>query len=72
LIAIAWVIFISVILSIPDDMRAGKTLLGLTLLLVVWYLAHERRRFRGPAWALSHAEGPSTAASDRVISGGQL
>ena len=37
-IAILWVIFIAVILSIPDNMRAGKTMLGLTLLLGVWYL----------------------------------
>jgi hypothetical protein len=66
------VIFIAVILSIPDNMRAGKTMLGLTLLLGVWYLAHERRRFRGPAWALAHADGPTPAASERVISGGQL
>ena len=72
LIAILWVIFIAVILSIPDNMRAGKTMLALTLLLGVWYLAHERRRFRGPAWALAHAEGPTPAASERVISGGQL
>jgi hypothetical protein len=71
LIAIIWVIFISVILSIPDDMRAGKTMLALTLLLGLWYLTHERRRFRGPAWAQSQPAGPA-AASGRVISGGQL
>ncbi len=50
LIAIVWVIFITVILSIPDNMRAGKTIAGLTLLLGVWYVLSERRRFRGPAW----------------------
>jgi amino acid transporter len=71
-IAIIWVVFISVILSIPDNMRAGKTMLALTLLLGLWYVAHERRRFRGPAWALSQTDGPAAAASDRVISGGQL
>ena len=50
-IAILWVLFITVILSIPDDMRAGKTMAGLTVLLGVWYLVSERRRFHGPAWA---------------------
>ena len=70
LIAILWVIFITVILSIPDNMRAGKTMLGLTLLLGVWYLARERRRFRGPAWAVTHVDGVAHGASDRAISGG--
>jgi amino acid transporter len=48
-IAMLWVVFITVILAIPDDMRAGKTMAGLTVALSVWYLATERRRFRGPA-----------------------
>jgi amino acid transporter len=51
LIAIAWVVFICVILSIPDGMRAGKTIGALTLALGVWYACVERRRFRGPAFA---------------------
>jgi len=53
LVAILWVIFITVILSIPDHMRAGKTIAGLTILLGVWYLLSERHRFRGPAWQAS-------------------
>lgn len=72
LIAILWVVFISVILSIPDGMRAGKTMMGLTLLLAAWYLAHERRRFRGPAWAFADTGPlpPAHARSAREISGG--
>lgn len=50
LIAMLWVAFISVILSLPDNMRAGKTVLAFALLLVLWYAARERRRFSGPAW----------------------
>ena len=46
LIAIVWVAFISVILSLPDDMRAGKTILAFTLLLGLWYAASERRRLQ--------------------------
>jgi amino acid transporter len=49
-IAMAWVLFITVILAIPDDMRAGKTIAGLTVALAVWYLLAERKRFQGPAW----------------------
>jgi amino acid transporter len=50
LIAMLWVVFIAVILSIPDGMRAGKTIAGLTVLLGIWFVIVERRRFRGPAW----------------------
>jgi len=51
LIAMLWVLFITAILSIPDGMRAGKTIAGLTILLSGWYVVSERHRFRGPAWA---------------------
>ena len=50
-IAIVWVIFLSIVLSIPDNNRAGKTLLAVTLLLGLWYGLYERKRFAGPAWA---------------------
>jgi amino acid transporter len=50
-IAMLWVAFITVILAIPDDMRAGKTVAGLAVALGVWYLASERRRFRGPLFS---------------------
>jgi amino acid transporter len=53
LVAMLWVAFISIVLSIPDGMRTGKTIAALTVLLGVWYLASERHRFRGPAWASS-------------------
>ena len=51
LIALVWVVFITIILSIPDNMRAGKAVAGLAIVLTIWYVAVERRRFRGPAWA---------------------
>jgi hypothetical protein len=51
LVAMIWVVFITIILAIPDNMRAGKTMVGVTLALAVWYLAIERRRFCGPAFA---------------------
>ncbi|MGB2713606.1 MAG: amino acid permease [Vicinamibacterales bacterium] len=51
-VAIVWVIFITIILSIPDNMRAGKTIAGLTILLGAWWLAAERHRFQGPAWTV--------------------
>ncbi|MCI0339010.1 MAG: amino acid permease [Acidobacteria bacterium] len=49
LIAILWVIFLCLILSLPDNMRAGKSIVAVTILLGLWYGLRERRRFRGPA-----------------------
>ena len=56
LLAIVWVIFITVIVSIPDGMRAGKTIAALTILLAAWYVVSERHRFQGPPWARSAYE----------------
>jgi L-asparagine transporter-like permease len=53
IIAMIWVAIVSIILSLPDNYRAGKTLLTLTLVLAAWYVIAERRRFQGPAWATS-------------------
>lgn len=50
-IAILWVLFLSVILSLPDNMRAGKSMVGVLALLGLWYGLRERQRFVGPAWA---------------------
>jgi amino acid transporter len=51
IIAMLWVAFITVILAIPDGMRAGKTVVGLTIALAAWYLIAERRRFPGPSFS---------------------
>jgi amino acid transporter len=50
-IAIIWVAFISVILSLPDHGRAGKTIVAVTILLAVWYVLRERHRFKGPTFS---------------------
>jgi amino acid transporter len=57
LVAIIWVVFIAIILSIPDGMRAGKTIAGLTVGLAGWYFLRERHRFRGPAWTAGVGSG---------------
>ena len=43
------------ILAIPDDMRAGKTMIGLAAALSAWYLLAERHRFRGPAFSFTRS-----------------
>ena len=50
-IAIIWVGFISVILSLPENGRAGKTIVVVTILLAFWYALRERYRFKGPAFS---------------------
>jgi len=56
IVAMIWVLFITVILAIPDDMRAGKTIVGLTAALGVWYLLAERHRFQGPVWSAQSSQ----------------
>ncbi len=51
LVSMVWVAFITIILAVPDNMRAGKTIAGLTVVLCAWYILAERHRFRGPAWS---------------------
>ncbi len=65
-----WVVFISIVLSIPDRMRAGKTIAALTLLLGMWYVVSERHRFRGPAWASVGTAGRVPGAREEPVSGG--
>jgi amino acid transporter len=65
LIAIAWVAFISIILSLPDDFRAGKTIAVFTIVLSLWYVARERSRFPGPAF-LAMEQGQAKAARESV------
>jgi hypothetical protein len=62
-VAILWVAFISVILSLPDNGRAGKTIAAVTVLLGLWYVLRERHRFAGPAWSATSltAEGAGDA-----------
>lgn len=50
LLAIIWTIFISIVVSIANDFRAGKTMLGLLTLLGLWYYFREKKRFKGPSW----------------------
>jgi lysylphosphatidylglycerol synthetase-like protein (DUF2156 family) len=50
-VAVLWVIFLSVILSLADIVRTGLSILAVTIALALWYGLRERRRFKGPSWA---------------------
>ena len=63
LVAMIWVVFITMILAIPDDMRAGKTMIGLAAALSAWYLLAERHRFRGPALSFPGSASPRAMAA---------
>lgn len=52
-VAIGWTAFISVILCLPGDFRAGKALLIVGATLVLLYVLRERKRFPGPSWLRS-------------------
>lgn len=51
LIAILWVIFLCIILSLPDNMRAGKAMIVVALALGLLYVTLGKERFPGPAWS---------------------
>lgn len=65
LIAILYVIFLSIILSLPDNLRAGKSIAAVTVALALWYVLHERQRFIGPAWAAQTSDHPAATEFDR-------
>jgi len=48
LVSIAWVVFITILFSIPPNELAGLTMLGLGVLLYLYWQLSQKRRFRGP------------------------
>ncbi len=48
-IAIVWTLFICAILVMPPNLVAGETMLGLMVMLAIWYFLVHRLRFRAPA-----------------------
>jgi amino acid transporter len=56
-VAVLWVIFLSVILSLADIINTGASILSVTIALALWYGLRERRRFKGPAWASAQTTG---------------
>ena len=50
LIAIIWTVFITSVVSLANDFKAGKTMVGLIVVLSAWYYFRERKRFAGPSW----------------------
>ena len=54
------------LLSIPDHMRAGKTMAAVTLLLGVWYLVSERHRFQGTGLGVSERKRSTVVSKART------
>jgi amino acid transporter len=50
-IAILYTVFISVVLIMPPNLLAGKTLAGVVGVLLIIYWSMVQRQFKGPAWA---------------------
>jgi amino acid transporter len=61
LVAMAWTAFICVIMMMPPNDLAGRSIAGVALALGAYYALHARRSYRGPAWASTPApEGSQT------------
>ena len=57
--AILYALFMCVMLIMPPNELAGKTLGGLGVLLVILYLTEGRRKYKGPAWSRASAGQPA-------------
>ena len=53
-LGLLWGCFIFVVLILPPNELAGKTLAALMVILLVLYFARARHRYDGPAWARSY------------------
>lgn len=60
-VAIVYTAVISVVLIMPPNELAGKTLGGVLALLTIIYLVEVRRKYRGPEWARTES---ATAVGD--------
>ncbi len=49
-LAIVWTAFITFVVSLANDYKAGKSMIALMALLFAWYYFRERKRFAGPTW----------------------
>jgi len=66
-VAVLWVIFLSVILSLADILRTGLSILAVTIALGLWYGLRERRRFKGPSWAAAQTI-EAVGSGERAVS----
>ncbi|MFC5527871.1 amino acid permease [Cohnella yongneupensis] len=55
ILALLWILFISVIMVIPPNENAGYALAGMMVLLVIMDFAYYRRNFQGPQAALNNS-----------------
>jgi amino acid transporter len=54
LLSLAWGAFIFVIMILPPNEMAAKSLAALAVLLLVLYFARARSQYSGPEWARSY------------------
>ncbi len=54
-VAIAFAVFICIVLVMPPNQLAGETLAGLLIALAALYLAVARHRYKGPKWSRHEA-----------------
>src|SRR2546425_5881605 len=53
-LGLAWGVFIFIVLILPPNELAGKTLAALMLILCILYFARARHQYVGPAWAKAY------------------
>ena len=56
LLAVAYTLFICIVLVAPPNELAGKTFAGTVIALAVIYVVYVRHRYRGPKWSLYRSQ----------------
>jgi len=64
-----WGLFIFVVLVLPPNELAGKSLAALIVILFVVYLARARHQYHGPPWATAYLEGMRSVQTEKEPSG---
>jgi len=55
-LGLAWGVFIFIVLILPPNELAGKTLAALIAILLILYFARVRYRYHGPEWAQAYLQ----------------
>jgi hypothetical protein len=68
-LGLLWGFFIFVVLILPPNELAGKTLAALMFILAVLYFARARHQYEGPAWARTYLDNMKSGQTEKVASG---
>lgn len=67
-LGLLWGFFIFIVLVLPPNELAGKTLAALMFILAVLYFARARHQYEGPAWARTYLDNMKSGQTEKIAS----